>query len=130
MPRAVSLPDETFRFDLKSVPEGFVVLRRLTYGEVLARQEMGTKMSTPVRDGSGPSELTFDLGVTDSFVYLFSKSIVDHNLEDDQGRKLNFTDRRDVVRLDNRCAQEIGDFIDTVNSNEDLTPLLSTSTDS
>jgi hypothetical protein len=125
MPKAVA-SQEGFRYDLKSLPEGFVVLRRLNYGEMIRRRELGADISM-----SRENKADFTFNQTAVALYEFKHSVIDHNLEDEESHKLNFDNAADVVKLDPRVAQEIERRIDELNKpEEDLGPLPSTSGES
>lgn len=103
MPKAVANTEATFKYELASLPGGFVVLRKMNYGEILKRRDMSMKM----RAGEGREGPEVELTNLKVMVFEFSKSIVDHNLEDEEERKLDLTNRDAVMRLDSRIAQEI-----------------------
>ncbi|HVI79819.1 MAG TPA: hypothetical protein VM715_16955, partial [Candidatus Acidoferrum sp.] len=50
MPRATAAVSGSERFELKTLPEGYVELRRLTYGQKLERRAMSSVASA---EGSG-----------------------------------------------------------------------------
>lgn len=118
MPKATG-SSETEQHDLKTCPGGYVVLRRMTYGEFIKRREMlsGMRMEGKGRDAQAVLQLANEQ-VTQ---FEFSRCIVDHNLEDDSGRKLNLGSPKDFSQLDTRIGQEIGELIDKMNQlhNED-----------
>jgi hypothetical protein len=49
--------------------------------------------------------------------------ILEHNLEDDEGRQLNLMDRNDINKLDPKIALEIESYITELNLPDDETPL-------
>jgi hypothetical protein len=118
MPRATAQVSETKRFDLESLPGGFVELRRMTFGQVLERQSMITMSFIQEQEKGTKNKVTkselaaANVQVT---VFEFTKSIVDHNLEDEGGRKLNLATPADIQRLDPRVGQEIGRLISKYN---------------
>jgi len=103
MPRATTDTTTTERFDLKSLPArdgeegGWVELRKLTYGQILERRDMGAKMAIENIGGRG-SNREEDMKVTTEIIqrkvaeFEFKKSIVDHNLEGNDGKHMNFGD--------------------------------------
>jgi hypothetical protein len=118
MPRATADLTATQRFDLKSCPDGFVELRKLTYGEFTERQGIAMKMQAEtsasgrqVRDTSA----TMVLAAAKVAEYELSHTVVDHNLEDENGNKLDFKKPSDVRRLDPQVGNEIGEYIDQMN---------------
>lgn len=115
MPRA-TVASNTEKFDLRSAPpDGYVMLRRLTYGEVLRRRDMGTKMQLDQSRRGGNQKVTIDMIQTETTWFEFKSAIVDHNLEDDAGRKLDFNNRNDFSQLDPHVAQEIERLISDMN---------------
>lgn len=115
MPRA-TVASNTERFDLRTAPpDGYVLLRRLTYGEVLKRRDMGTKMQLDQNARGRSQAITIDMIQTETTWFEFKSCIMDHNLEDESGRKLDFNNRVDFQNLDPRVAQEIEQFIAQMN---------------
>lgn len=119
MPRATVQLSESERFPLKSLDEAFVTLRRMSYGQVIERQSMITMSFIQEQEKTGgkskvtKSELAMaNLNVT---VFEFSKSIVEHNLEDENGKQLNLSNPFDIQRLDPRVGQEVAKLISTYN---------------
>jgi hypothetical protein len=120
MPRATVNINDTQTFELRSLPEAFVTLRRLTYGEWLDRQTMSMSMEM---SGDNRENATARMQIAQAAVsqYEFSKCIVDHNLEDDAGNKLDFRTKTamTISLLDPRVGQEIGTLIDKMNQIEE-----------
>lgn len=118
MPQATVDVESTQKFDLKTLPEGFVVLRRMSYGQVLQRR-MFTKLeiesSGKSRDFRGEMAMT-NVKVT---AFEFQHCVVDHNLEDKDGRKLDLTKPADFNKLDPRVGQEIEGYISEMNNFEE-----------
>ncbi len=125
MPRATVNTTDTQRFDLKSLPKteddevGFVELRKLTYGQILERRDMGAKIAI---EGLGDSRAREeDLKVTTEMIqkavteFEFKHSVVSHNLEDENGTLLNFSNPNIVHSLDPQVGQEISELIDELN---------------
>ena len=110
MPQAIVRDQEPDKFDLESLPGGFVALRKLTYGEMLHRRDLTTKI-TP---GQGRRDTSITMDNTAVTVFEFSRAIVDHNLEDD-GMKLDLSKRATVEQLDPVIAQEIEQLIADMN---------------
>ncbi len=104
------------RFDLKTLlPDGFVIIRRMTYGEKLARQDDIMQMRASMEDKTVQmSMLNKKAALSD-----FGNLILDHNITDENERKLNFKDAKDVFALDPRVGEEIAVYIDGINSFED-----------
>lgn len=119
MPAAVAMVNETQKFELKTLPEGFVVLRRMTFGQIIQRRSL-TKMSM-ILEGNKSRNLTGELAMASKDVTLFefAHCIVEHNLEDADGRLLALSDPRDFDQLDPRVGQEVEQLISTLNNLDD-----------
>lgn len=114
MPRA-TVASETEKFELKSLPEGYVVIRRMTYGEKLNRTDSMMNMRTSGED----REMHIQMMSKRIAFQDFGNLIVEHNLTDENDKPLNFKNAADVERLDPRIGDEIGQLIDGINSFED-----------
>jgi hypothetical protein len=114
VPRATVNLEETERVALASCPGGYVVLRRLTYGQLLHRRSMAASLR--VQSGKGNS-FSGEMQMVNEAVtrYEFASCVLDHNLEDDAGRKLNLTAEVDIQRLDPRVGEEIARHISRMN---------------
>jgi hypothetical protein len=118
MPIAIANVQDTQRFDLKSVAEGYIVLKRMTYGQIVQRRAM-TKLSI---DTSGRSkDIKGELAMASREVtqFEFKNCIVEHNLEKADGDKLNLGSPVDFEMLDPRVGQEIEKRISEMNNFED-----------
>jgi len=114
MPNATTDQSKAEHYDLKTLPDGFVELRRLTYGEMLRRRDIGSTM----RAGQGRGRkagIEFDTDSLEIQHFEFSRCIVDHNLEDADGKPLNFKNTADIIKLDPRIAGEIEQLISDMN---------------
>jgi hypothetical protein len=119
MPKATANVDSTERFDLKSCPGGFVVLKRMTYGQMLARREM-IKLAVSSTKGSKDFQGELAMASSKTTRFEFQHCILDHNLEDASGRNLNLASPVDFDSLDPRIGQEIEKLISDMNNfNED-----------
>jgi sRNA-binding protein len=119
MPRA-TVSTDTKRVDLKTLPEGFVVLRRMSYGEKMTRQAEAAKMKVQAqRRGSKGLEGELDMLNEKVRIFEFAHTVVDHNLEDDTGRRLNLTNAADIRLLDPRIGEEIEAQIGEMNNFEE-----------
>lgn len=120
-PMAVSLTEDTKRYDLKSCPGGFVELRRLTYAEFLQRREVTSKLHVNMggnknkQNGQAGLEGELSMLAAEVVYFEFKNCIVDHNLEDANGTQLNFKYRQHVDMLDPRIGDEIGLYINEMN---------------
>ncbi len=115
MVRAVVSPDDKERIDLRSLPDGYVVLRRLSHGEYLAPRDLAMEMHM---EGKGQKDMHALAKMMNREVtqYEFSKCIVEHNLEDEHGNLLNFGSPSTLDKLDPRVGEEIGKHIDRMNA--------------
>jgi hypothetical protein len=121
MPRATIDIQETETFDLKTLVGGTVTLRRMSYGEWLERQGMAMDVSMTGRPGDAQNaEMKIGMAQTKVTIFEFAKCIVDHNLEDHDGQKLDFAKKANVCvqLLDPKVGQEIGQLIDGMNNLE------------
>jgi len=110
MPRATASTDTT-KVDLKSIDGAWVELRKMNYGEMLKRRDM----VQTVRGGKGDNaSMAFHFEEVQYFE--FSRCVIDHNLEDEKGDKLNFTNKAHVLSLDSVVAGEIEELISTMNA--------------
>lgn len=124
MPRATADLSAGEKVDLKSLSEGWVQLRKLSYGEMLERQDMAGKMamSADAMAGGKNPEATIQMAQSIVTAYEFARCIVEHNLEDEGGNKLNFQNAVHVNSLDPQVGEEISELIDKLNHlPEDLT---------
>jgi len=123
MPRATADTTKTERYDLKSLPGGFVVLRQLSYGQMLARQELAAELAVKTPQGGNRQQAVEGLmrimqtAVSD---YEFKNCIVEHNLEDENGNLLNFQVKGTVARLDPKVGAEVNALIDSLNQFEEF----------
>lgn len=107
--------DQTERYDLESAkPDGFVVLRRFTYGEVVKRRSL-TKMSMNMEKGNKDFKGEMALASTEINNFDFAIAIVEHNLEKAEGVKFNFKIPSDLQFLDPKVGEEIEVLIAKLN---------------
>jgi hypothetical protein len=123
MPIATANLGATERKDLKTLEGAFVVLRRMTYGQVVERRAM-TKLSVTANSRDKRS-IQGEMAMANKEVarYEFKHCVVDHNLEKDLGNdqtaKLDFNSSVDFDSLDPRVGQEIEKYIGEMNNFED-----------
>jgi hypothetical protein len=130
MPVAVAVSgNEGERYELKSAPpDGFVLLRRLSYGQKMFRQSLLSKAKMEMAGGQNRAErrananksFTTELELMNEKVTLFefANCILDHNLEDLNGQKLDFHNPEHVKMLDGRIGEEINELINDINNFE------------
>lgn len=120
MPRA-TVTTETIHIDLKTCPGGYVELRQLPYHEMLVRRDRAAKY---VMDEASQGKRV-EVETVQSWArgYEFQHCIIDHNLEDEFGGKLDFSNAMTLTILDPRVGEEIEEAIDKLhNREEDLAP--------
>jgi hypothetical protein len=114
MPRAtVAVDSQTFK--LETCPDGWVKIRRMTYGEKLTRQDDMMNMQTSTKDDM----MNIRIQAKKMALVDFANLILEHNLTDENDVPLNFKNAADVAKLDPRIGDEIGKYIDSINSFED-----------
>lgn len=116
MPVAVSMTEDVTRKDLKTCAGAWVDLRPMTYGQVVQRRAL-SKLSILSQKGSGKSfQGEMAMASKEITQFEFSHCIVDHNLEDLDGRKLNLNTAADFDRLSPKVGQEIESLISEMNN--------------
>jgi hypothetical protein len=111
MPRA-TISDDIVHKELKTCPGGYVKLRRMTYGDWLRRNDMAMALEIDQKSKKGDVSMQG----ADVANFEFAKCVVEHNLEDADGRLLNFNRGQDVQRLDPKIGNEIGSYIDELHN--------------
>lgn len=104
----------TERFELVSLPGAYVLIRRMSFGEKLERQDEMINMRTQDK------ELSIQMMNKKLTLRDFGNLILDHNITDENERKLNFKDQNDAISLDPRVGEEIATRIDSINAFEEL----------
>jgi hypothetical protein len=124
MPRA-TISSEAEENGLKSLPGGFVKLRRMSYGERLHRQDIAMTMSMQ-QDKAATSRAGGKIEIKQAQTavgeFEFATCIVDHNLEKDDGSPLNFKNGMDFQLLDGRIGEEISALIEEMHNWETNLP--------
>jgi hypothetical protein len=130
MPRATIDTEETFRYDLKTLPSangdmgGFVRLRRLSYYQMMQRRDIAAKIGWEERRSTGknnrgtqdePIKAMMEVMNVATMEYEFKHSIVEHNLEDSSGNLLDFRNPESFRNLHPKIGAEIGRYIDDLN---------------
>lgn len=119
MPNATVDINATERVDLKTCEGGFIILRRLPYGQWLKRQDMSMKMKMEMRKGDTEGDL--DISILNRAVteFEFKECIVEHNLEDANSAPLDFRKGYVLDQLNPKIGQEISDNIARLHQFED-----------
>lgn len=119
MPRAtVSL--DTEHFDLKTIQDGYVELKGMSYGQVVERRalmKLSVQMAGKGRNADFKGEMA--MASVEIQQFEFRCSVVDHNLTDANDRKLNLKDPVDFNSLDSKIGQEIEKLIADMNNFDD-----------
>jgi hypothetical protein len=119
MPVATVNTGDTERHDLKTAPpDGYVVLRRMTYGQTLERRAL---MKLSIHTQKGKKDLTGEMAMANRRIqeFEFRYCIVEHNLTDNQERLLNLADPVVLQTLNPRVGQEIESIISDMNNFEE-----------
>lgn len=114
MPNATTITAPE-RFDLKTLPEGYVVIRKMTYVERLHRQDISLNIKASLNSKQRNSDVEFGAVQKAVTHWEFKTLIVDHNLEDETGRKLNLADPKDFALIGPEIGEEVGNLIDEFN---------------
>lgn len=113
MPKA-TISQETVHKDLHALPEGWVELRRMPYGQWLHRQELAMRMSIETQGGQRSNQgIKGEMVMANQAVtqFEFTQCVVDHNLENDAGEKLDFRSAQTMQLLDPKVGNEIAQYI-------------------
>lgn len=117
------------RFELQSAPpDGFVILKRLSYGQQMFRRSLLSKAKMEAGGGGNRADrrdrakqsFTAELELMNEKVTLFefSHCIIEHNLQDANGNALDFSNPEHVKMLDGRVGEEIDELINDLNNFE------------
>ena len=118
MPRA-TVSTEATHYNLETVPEGWVKLRALSYGEKKRRADRAGTAYTEQRGRTLSQRQYFQAAFTDSTLFDYSHCVVDHYLEVDNGRNLDFSNPRTLDVLDPRVGDEIEKLMSQLNGDEE-----------
>lgn len=122
MPRA-TVQEDVVRHELKSCPGGYIELKQLPYFDMIRRRDNATRMSMDAASTSKGKQDDRKLYIETFSEWAtrfdFENCIVDHNLEDAHGRKLDFSNPLSLKVLDPRVGTEIENLIADLNQFED-----------
>jgi len=114
---------ETVRRELKSCPpDGFVMLRQLSYDEMLERRDGGIKILMEQSPGRNvDAKTSMQIANRWSNQFTFPRCITEHNITDENGVPLNFTGNIELVfkMLDPKIGAEIEGYIDELNQEDE-----------
>lgn len=116
---------ETVRRELKSCPpDGFVVLRQLSYDEMLERRDGATKVLMERGDSGRNADAKMAVQIANrwSNYFSFPRCIAEHNITDDNGVPLDFSSKGIELTfksLDPKLGAEIEALIDEMNQEEE-----------
>lgn len=96
-------------YDLKSLPGGWVKIRRFNHGERIDRLSKVLVMSVEGDEEDASPEARINHLAARQ--HDFAHAILDHNLGDGNGYKYNFKKKEDVMAIDGEVGDEIDDLI-------------------
>lgn len=119
------------RYDLKTLPPtdsedgGYIMARPLPYGMKLSRRDKATRMSMeqavgrPGQKNAQVSKIEIDTLSELSAQHDFAYCIGDHNITDENGNKLDFSNPMVLKSLDPRLGSEIERILADINGDDD-----------
>lgn len=113
-----SVSSNTESHELKSCPGGWIVVKRLSYGDKLKRMSL---MRMSLQLGGDKKNTTGEMALgNQQMTYLdFAKCIIEHNLEIAEGKLFDFGRQTDIDQLDPVVGEEISGILDSLNNFED-----------
>jgi hypothetical protein len=122
MPKA-TVSTENERHELKSCPGGFVELRQLSWAEMMKRRDIASRMYADVSTRQNVTQETIRqyMEVVNVAImeFEFKTCIVDHNLEDDDGNLLDFSNPMSLSILNPKIGSEIDRYIEQMNQEDE-----------
>jgi hypothetical protein len=92
------------------------MLRRMSYGELLTSQALAYNIQVKAGSSSTDPDVGFQMSQAAVMEYQFKTCVMEHNLEDESGRALDFGKiPRDVHVLDPRIGGEIASIIERMH---------------
>jgi hypothetical protein len=119
MPVAVITTEPT-RKELKSLPGAYVVIREMTYGEKIYRSGMTGAMKLLKENKQTDYVGEVSMETQRITLWDFANLVMEHNLQDTDGRTLNFKNESDTKKLTAKIGDEVGTYIDEINSFADI----------
>jgi hypothetical protein len=133
MPNATVDPTDFEHKELKSLADAWVNVRPLPYGMVLQRRDKASKMYMEANPGKSRAQAAqemarFEIETMNEWATLFDYKycIVDHNLEDKNGNKLDMGSPLVLKQLMPKVGAELDQIISELNDleeDEDFTTL-------
>src|SRR4051794_31335282 len=118
-----TVTQELIHKDLKSLPpDGFVKLKQLSFDQLLERRDKAMKMKMEAKQNRKKSDkalIEFESAMQWARFFEFSNCIADHNIQDDQGQLLNFSNPITLKILDPKVGAEIEKYIEELNMDEE-----------
>lgn len=116
-----SVSNDLQHHDLKSLPEGYVKLRRMPYAAWLTRQEMSMKMTVESQGKGRSAGMKGDMAMANRAVttFEFARCVVEHNLQYENGELMDFKMPSAFEALDTMVGNEIADYIMKLHEFED-----------
>jgi hypothetical protein len=115
----VAISTEPHHFELKTVHSGYVKVREMSYGERIYRSNLTGAMKL-LKDTKSDYAGEIAMETSRLTEWDFANLIVEHNLDKAEGVPFNFKNAGDLKLLPARIGDEIGKYIDQVNSFEDI----------
>lgn len=113
---------ETVRRELKTCPpDGYVVLRQLSFDEMLERRDGATKILME-RGANADASMALQIANKWSNYFSFPRCIVEHNLTDEDGNPIDFAEKviaQTFKTLDPKIGAEIEGHIDKLNQEDE-----------
>jgi hypothetical protein len=111
--------NDTHRYELESCIGAFVVVTRLSYGDWLHRQEISADMTfNSSKDKKEDTATTIAMMQSRVAEWEFAQCIVEHNLEDENDKLLDFKNPRTLKTLQPKIGQEISKRISDLHDFE------------
>jgi hypothetical protein len=107
-------------FPLEKLPDGFVTIVKMSYGETLKVGQMQAKMRARSRQEG--MEVEMETLLTQA--YIFKRCVVDHNIEKEDGSKFDLGNVNDLMNLDPAVGAEVEELVSKLNDSEDMAPFL------
>lgn len=115
----VVINTEACRFDLKSAPGCYVYIKEMSYGQRIHRSGLSGAMKV-LKDTKSDYAGEIAMETARITEWDFANLIGEHNLEVAEGVPYNFANLEHLKKLPSRVGDEIGKYIDEVNSFEDI----------